>query len=677
MTQMAIFVIILLILIKLNKKIPLFLAIFICWVVCDAQPDRIHGLQQELSICGNDSAKVRILDSLQLTYLFYSYKPDSSFYYINQLVSYGFKRPDKKALVLAYSRMGFYYVNTAHYKAALDISLQGIRIAEEFGIPDYLSSLYYNLAWVYLNVNDYRTALGAAFSGKTNLVYDQDHFLDESLHLSGLAGNVYLGLDKPDSALYYFNEMASEASRSKETAAADIADYYWGMYFLNRKSYPKADSFLVAGTHRCEQNHDFLLNSFHLFLAQSLLEQGRIREAVREASLGMLTSRGVQDKDAEASGASLLNSCYDRLGKRDSAYYFLKISDSLNAIVKTDANAYDIQQINFRVQLGKQEESQRLVIQNEKSRNRTVTYVFLTALVFFVVIVLVQWRNNVGRKKANVLLREQKQQVESTLTALKSTQLQLIQAEKMASLGELTAGIAHEIQNPLNFVNNFSEVNKELFAEMNVEMAKGNFEQAKAIAKDIEENQEKINVHGRRADAIVKGMLEHSRSGAGIKEPANINAIAADSLKLSYQAVRSKDKSFEAVLQTDFDDHISNVPVVHQDMVRVLVNLFNNAFYAVKEKKSGNLSGFQGVVSLTTRKINDKLIITVADNGNGIPSKIIDKIFQPFFTTKPAGMGTGLGLSLSYDIIKAHGGEIKAESNNIDGTKIIIELPVG
>ena len=288
------------------------------------------------------------------------------------------------------------------------------------------------------------------------------------------------------------------------------------------------------------------------------------------------------------------------------------------------------------------------------------------------------------------MLQRKNDTIERTLNELKSTQSQLIQSEKMASLGELTAGIAHEIQNPLNFVNNFSEVSKELLDEMKTELNNGNTEDAKEIANDVIQNLEKINHHGKRADAIVKGMLQHSRSSGGQKEPTDINALCDEYLRLSYHGLRAKDKSFNATIKTDFDPNIGKVNIIPQDVGRVILNLLTNAFYVVDEKKKalkadlpekldqlvsvGEL--YEPTVSLNTKKVGDQIEIKVHDNGNGIPQKILDKIFQPFFTTKPTGHGTGLGLSLSYDIIKAHGGELTVKTKAGDFAEFVITLPV-
>ena len=280
-------------------------------------------------------------------------------------------------------------------------------------------------------------------------------------------------------------------------------------------------------------------------------------------------------------------------------------------------------------------------------------------------------------------LQLEKERLENTISELQNTQKQLIQSEKMASLGELTAGIAHEIQNPLNFVNNFSEVSKELLDEMMVAMEKGDTADAKEIMSDVIQNLEKINHHGKRADAIVKGMLQHSRTNTGQKEMTDINALCDEYLRLSYHGLRAKDKSFNAKFETDFDTSLPKINVVPQEMGRVILNLINNAFYAVSERKKLNEPGYEPTVIVSTRKENEKVEIKVKDNGTGIPQKVIDKIFQPFFTTKPTGSGTGLGLSLSYDIVtKGHGGELsvrtpseKVETKEGGGSEFVIFLP--
>lgn len=332
--------------------------------------------------------------------------------------------------------------------------------------------------------------------------------------------------------------------------------------------------------------------------------------------------------------------------------------------------------------LVKQNELQEINIAKQKLTRNVLIGGVAILLIFAFVLAF----NNKQRRRLNKLLSRQKkeietqkQSVEKTLIELKATQSQLIHSEKMASLGELTAGVAHEIQNPLNFINNFSEVNADLMKELKEELEKGNIEDVKSIASDIIENERKILHHGKRAEGIVKGMLQHSRKSAGKKEPTDINALCEEFLRLTYHNVNEKDKNFYAAYSTELDKHIGRIHIVPQDISRVLVNLYNNAFYSTNEKlKAKNLKheDFKPMVSVETKKKDNKIEIIVTDNGNGIPASIIDKIFQPFFTTKPTGQGTGLGLSLAYDIItKEHNGNISVESNEGEGCRFIIQLP--
>jgi signal transduction histidine kinase len=279
-------------------------------------------------------------------------------------------------------------------------------------------------------------------------------------------------------------------------------------------------------------------------------------------------------------------------------------------------------------------------------------------------------------KELEKLVEQRTAELKRSLEQLKATQAQLIQAEKMASLGELTAGIAHEIQNPLNFMNNFSEINGELIDELKTALVSNNKEEALQLAEEINANEQKIKQHGGRADSIVKGMLQHARTSTGKKEPTNINGLADEYLRLSYQGIRAKYKAFSARIETSFDKTIGEVNVVPQDIGRVLLNLFNNAFYAVQEKKAKLNGIYEPVVSVSTKTEGANVLITVKDNGAGMPQKVKEKVFQPFFTTKPTGEGTGLGLSLSYDIVtKGHGGNLSVLSREDEGSEFVVQLP--
>ncbi|PTM02926.1 MAG: hypothetical protein DA407_14630, partial [Bacteroidetes bacterium] len=303
---------------------------------------------------------------------------------------------------------------------------------------------------------------------------------------------------------------------------------------------------------------------------------------------------------------------------------------------------------------------------------------FLLLLGLLKIVDIIQKKRTIQKERERSQKRELEQAkvIEKAYEDLKITQKQLVQSEKMASLGELTAGIAHEIQNPLNFVNNFAEVNTELIEEMKEELEKGNLEEVQDLANDISENEKKIMFHGKRADSIVKGMLQHSRNSNGKKEPTNINALADEYLRLAYHGLRAKDKSFNATMVTDFDDTIGTINIIGQDIGRVVLNLITNAFYVVDEKKKSGIENYEPTVSVSTKKRGTTTEIRITDNGNGIPESILNKIFEPFFTTKPTGKGTGLGLSMSYEIItQGHGGDLKVETKKGEGTTFIITLP--
>ncbi len=340
---------------------------------------------------------------------------------------------------------------------------------------------------------------------------------------------------------------------------------------------------------------------------------------------------------------------------------------------------FDIQkkqgEINYLTQEKKLQES-------SLKKEKLLRYGLLLGLAMVFFIAYTQWKHSVIRQKANKQLEIQKikteaekEKAESALDELKQTQAQLIQSEKMASLGQLTAGIAHEIQNPLNFITNFSALNYELIEEMKKRIESGEYQDAMLIAKDIAENEQKIIYHGKRTDSFVKGILQHSRSNSGKKESTDINKLAEEFLSLAYHGMRGMNKSFNARIITHFDQNLHSINVIPQDIGRVILNLITNAFYAVNEKKKIFPDQYEPTVTVSTKMDGKKNLIIIQDNGTGIPQNILDNIFEPFFTTKPNGEGTGLGLSLSYDIVKAHGGELKIETKEGEGTSFIIVLP--
>ena len=361
------------------------------------------------------------------------------------------------------------------------------------------------------------------------------------------------------------------------------------------------------------------------------------------------------------------------------ANYFSKSNPAeanryLKLYIATQEEQYNIQRIKQIEQISLTEQKAIFDLKEKETsfRRRLILLGLLTILFISGIISFILWRNNRIRRSANEVLQR-------TLSDLRTTQAQLIQSEKLASLGELTAGIAHEIQNPLNFVNNFAEISVDLAKELDEEIDKEPLDKSlvKELVKDISQNQEKINHHGQRASSIVKGMLEHSRTSTGIKEPTDLNALADEYLRLAYHGLRAKDSSFNATMETHFDSDLPKIEVIPQDIGRVLLNLINNAFYAIHDKAKQGIEGYNPTVTVSSKKLEKGIEISVKDNGNGITEAIKEKIFQPFFTTKPTGQGTGLGLSLAYDIVtKGHGGSLAVDSSPGDGTSFVIQLPI-
>ncbi len=492
-------------------------------------------------------------------------------------------------------------------------------------------------------------------------------------------GSVYFGLGKLDSALTMEENAARIFIQTGNKSYLSHVYLLTGSLYLQKENKPLALQYFHKGIQSAiEKNNITTLIDCYFTLANFYTTREKNKDSCLYYSRKALS--GLQSTGSRELGYAYatLSESYEMNEMIDSAFKYGKL-----AILSKDSSYQaeiesltKVQKLTFDEQLRLQE------LEKEKTatKNKIRIYAMLAGLGVFLIIGFILYRNNRQKQKANSVL-------ETTLSNLKSTQSQLVQSEKMASLGELTAGIAHEIQNPLNFVNNFAEVNSELIGEMKDELSKGNIDDAKKISDDIDENEKKIIFHGKRADAIVKGMLQHSRSSSGLKEPTDINALADEYLHLSYHGLRAKDKSFNATMKTDFDETIGKINIIPQDIGRVILNLLTNAFYVVDEKKTlrqaqgeslpTGQAGYEPTVSLSTKKLAGKVEIRVADNGNGIPQKVMDKIFQPFFTTKPTGQGTGLGLSLSYDIItKAHSGQLKVETKEGEGTTFIIILPI-
>jgi len=591
---------------------------------------------------------------------YYLYNPDSSFKLAKEALALAQRINYPRGEAYIRRSMSNLLRSMGDYSTAVFLVVPNIKLAEAIDDPDLLQRSYGTLASTYRDGGNYSEALQYSLKGTlTNERFDNCNLCAV---WNVITASIYYGMNKLDSALLYL----------KRSFQYDYKKPFAGWsYLINGMVHAKLDNFDSA---------------FHYF---------RLSFRVLEEELNLKDLAGAYFNMA---------TLYHRTGNADSAIYFAHEGAKIAQKNSYPMEAMNVYQVLAQVyeknnadsalryyklfivakdSLFSQEKVKALLVHrfNEEFReqeklntkmhhhNQIKILVLLGTLAIFLVAALFLYRNNRQKQKAKL-------KIEHAYETLKNTQAQLIQSEKMASLGELTAGIAHEIQNPLNFVNNFSDVNSELADELQQEADNGNLDEVKAIAKDIRENEQKINHHGKRADAIVKGMLQHSRSSTGIKEQTNINALVEEYLRLAYHGLRAKDKLFDATTKTDFDETIGNVNIIPQDIGRVILNLITNAFYAVAEKRKQQPENYVPTVSVSTKKINDKVEIKVKDNGNGISQKVLDKIFQPFFTTKPTGQGTGLGLSLSYDIVKAHGGEIKVDTNEGQGSEFIIQLPI-
>jgi signal transduction histidine kinase len=466
-----------------------------------------------------------------------------------------------------------------------------------------------------------------------------------------------------DSALYYIQQ-AENGKEYIEDLYAEV-NRVFGNIYAKRGDIKQASFYYRKGIAAGHELNDFRTISFINSDAARMFRQiNQIDSAIAYAKNGLHYGQLVYYKKGILFSSNILAEVYDSINPKEALRYY-KIASMAKDSLFGAGNIKTIQTL-----VAKEEANQKQMDDDKIAyENQLKQYGLLLGLGAFSMIAVVLYRSNRQKQKTNKVL-------ESTLADLKSTQSQLIQSEKMASLGELTAGVAHEIQNPLNFVNNFSELSNELLDEMKDEILKGNYNDVQAITDNIKQNLQKILHHGKRADGIVKGMLQHSRSSSGIKEPTDINKLADEYMRLAFHGFRAKDKSFNVATKTDFDNTVGKVNVVPQDIGRVILNLITNAFYTVSEKKKQSAGEYQPTVTVRTTRQNGSVLISVTDNGNGITSKVLDKIFQPFFTTKPTGQGTGLGLSLSYDIVKAHAGDLKVETKEGEGSQFVIQLPV-
>jgi two-component system NtrC family sensor kinase len=621
----------------------------------------IRSLKHELAIARDDSTRASKM--AELSYQYALINLDSNTYYGQKALTLSrqikYIRGEARAiygLALGMSVKG-------DFPAALELTFKALKIADDNNLL-FEKSFCLNMIGVsYWNLNDFNTSFEYYKMAREKYVIE---YKDEDLyyHLNtwidvDLAGN-FKDLNKLDSAKALLQTLVKE---NPDSVYQPVALFILGDVYFKLGNTKVAEELVKQSIAISKQRNDQLSTSDACgIISMIYAKTNQADSVIYYSKMGLASAQQINYNWGILQHCKFLGDAYEDNNIHLSLQYLkeaMSVNNELYGLEKVQA----LQKI-----LAEQQERQRRA-ENERiaEQNRLKQYAFLAGLAILLIIAFILYRNNKQKQITNNVLK-------ATLTNLKSTQSQLIQSEKMASLGELTAGIAHEIQNPLNFVNNFSSVNSELADELNQELDKGDIDAAKAISKDIKDNSEKINHHGKRADGIVKGMLQHSQKSTGAKEPTDINALADEYLRLSFHGLRAKDKLFNATLNTSYDPAIGNINIIPQNIGRVLMNLYNNAFYAVAEKQKTSSGDYQPTVSISTKKKGDTIELTVCDNGNGIPVAIKEKIFQPFFTTKPTGQGTGLGLSLSYDIVKAHGGEIRVETKESEGSVFRIQL---
>ncbi|MEO7121307.1 MAG: ATP-binding protein, partial [Ginsengibacter sp.] len=490
-----------------------------------------------------------------------------------------------------------------------------------------------------------------------------------------------------DSALIYFERAEKIFAKNDYPIGTAYAQGNVGMVYHSIGQNKLAEKNLIAAISFFERSGNYApICDYNLPLADIYLKKGDAETALNYAKKSLEIAQQYQLKEQIKDADQKLSDLYDSTNEPELAlkYYkdYIAVSYSIYNldVEKKMANA----RTNFEV---KQKQGELNALHRKQILQKILLFTSLGVLALIIVLVIKLLSNIKQKQRANILLSKQKEiseqqrdQTNKAMLELKRTQAHLVQSEKMASLGQLTAGIAHEIQNPLNFVNNFSDMNTELMAELQEENTKGNTEAVHTIATDVLSNSDKIRYHGKRVDAIVKGMIEHSKSGTPEKRLTNINLLVDEYFRLAYFGLTAKDKGFSLAIpiaiETHLDPAAGELNIVPQEIGRVILNLANNAFHSVADKSNVTPNGYVPTVSVSTKKRNDQLLISIRDNGTGIPVNLLEKIFQPFFTTKAPGQGTGLGLSISYDIVKSHGGEITVQSEEGKGSDFVVLLPL-
>ena len=658
------------------KSLISFLFLQLTMLFAAAQQTTIDSLKSRLQTAKPDTGKVLLLAALSYQYAYA--KPDSAILFAQQGYDLSLQLNFLKGESLCLNRMGSANVNFGNAPKALELLQKARAISEQINDQTGVARSINNIATIYGEQGEHAKALPYLLQVK-DIQEIRDNPALFPIFLENI-GECYFHLNQLDSASLYIQQAYNLSRQSQNDAAIGDIQRIFGDIEAKKNNRALAlqhyRESIISSVKSGDMQHT---GGTYLSIANLYRQAGQTDSATFYAQKALQTAQAGSFTKDVLDASQLLAAIYENKQQYADAFRYYKIATAAKDSLFSQEKVKQMLTLDFDEKMRRYE----VETANNRLRDQIRIYSLLAGLSVLLLIALLLVRNNRQKQRAYTLLQKQKQVIdtqkakaEQTLQELKTAQAQLIQSEKMASLGQLTAGIAHEIQNPLNFVNNFSEINTELIEELETEADKGNLMEVKAIAKGIKENEERIVHHGKRADSIVKGMLQHSRASSGKKELADIHALIEESLRLSYYGLRTKDKAFNATITTHYDEHIGKINIITQEISRVLLNLFNNAFYAICERKKILNGSFEPLLSVSTEKRNDYIFLRVCDNGTGIPQGITDKIFQPFFTTKPTGQGTGLGLSLSYDIIKAHGGEIKVESKEGEGTVFIIQLPV-
>jgi len=672
----------------MKKTTALTLLLFSLFTAA-AQKKRIDTLRLALSKAKTDTMRYEALRNLGVAY--YNPNPDSAIIFGQQ--GYLLAKKNNWALnqVKCLNNMANDYGSLGDYVKSLQFFFKALKIARELNDLYEMSVVNVGIGYSYILRQDYKKAPPyLRLAQKQFNTFALSHKLLFKHKRSRaiiyiIAGEFYLDTHQADSAAYYLNIAYDDCKKLNLTditgpVQRDLGEVeaekgnkagvlqFFRQAIISDKAVDDGENMSIACLSTANLYHKYRQQDSAEYYAQKALETA---------------AAGKFEQDVLNAGKALYT-FYDEDHNLPQAYKYFKITTAAKDSLYSQDKVKQLLSIDF----DEKERQQELQVAQKEAQadaeNRLRTYILSGGLGVLLLLAIIFWRNSNQRKKANHLLskqkleiQEQRDQTNKALTELQQTQSQLIQREKMASLGELTAGIAHEIQNPLNFVNNFSEVSRELLIEMKEELLAGNIADVNDIAEDLNQNLEKINHHGKRAESIVKGMLEHSRTSKGVKEPTDLNKLADEYLRLAYQGLRAKNKDFNAELVTHFDLSLPKVDVIQQDLGRVMLNLYNNAFYAVNQKQKTTDTDYKPEVSVSTSLENGQVVVKVKDNGVGIPDAIKEKIIQPFFTTKPTGEGTGLGLSLTYDmVVKGHGGSIAVDTKEGEFTEMIVSLPL-